>query len=231
MRHAPGLALAAAVLTAAAAHATTLERLSMGQLVEEADFVFEGVVTDVTYRNSTVSGPDDVVRPYTFVTLDVLRSFKGRSAAGSRIVLRLPGGRRGNGRTLMVSGVPVFQPGDRDILFVQRNGQDWCPLVGWEYGRFRIIGGAVHRDDGAPLWLSAEDEPTVAPTTGETPPAGSRAADAGTFAQAVERRVRERYDDETLAQLPPAPSADPALPFRVRRLTETPAPSDPAATH
>jgi hypothetical protein len=228
MRHAHRLALAAAALAATTASATTLDRPPLRQMIEEADLVFEGVVTGVVYRNSTVHGPDDVARPHAFVTYDVLRTFKGRSAAGSAIVLRMLGGPRGNGRTLMVSGIPTFRTGDHDLLFVRGNELDACPLAGWEHGRFRVVEGLVRRDDGLPVWLSADDELTDAPEADEAPPAGFRPADAGTFAQTVERRVHERYDEGTLAQLPPAASADSALPFRVRRLAETPAPPDPA---
>jgi len=226
MRHARNLALAAASLAATTASASTLDRPPLRQMVEDADLVFEGVVTDVTYRNSSVYGPDDVARPHTFVTFDVLRTFKGRSAAGSRIVLRLLGGSKGNGRTLEVLGVPLFAPGDRDVLFVARNGAEACPLVGWEHGRFRLVDGAVMRTGDQPLWLDAQDELVGPPESGSAIPPGSRPATPGEFASLVDRRVRERFDEDALAQLPPTHSADASAPFRIRRLRVVPPPAD-----
>jgi hypothetical protein len=37
-----------------------------------------------------------------------------------------------------VSDSPKFKPGDRDILFVQHNGEQFIPLVGIMHGRYRV---------------------------------------------------------------------------------------------
>ena len=56
-----------------------------------------------------------------------------------------------------VSGVPSFAPGERALLFVERNGTQFCPLVGVMHGRYRIAQRAsdgvevVFRDNGTPL--------------------------------------------------------------------------------
>ena len=228
MRYARSLALVASLSAlAGTTGATTLDRPTLRQMVEQADYVFEGVVTDVVYRNSTVVGPDDVDLPHTFVTFAVERSFKGRSAAGATIVLRLMGGLKADDLLLAVSGVPTFEPGDRELLFVRGNGTDLCPLVGWEYGRFNQDESHVLRAD-AELWLDAADELAGPPGADAStpPPIGARPATPGEFAALVDRRVRERYGDDELAHLPASPSADPSAPFRVRRFREHAPPAD-----
>ena len=37
-----------------------------------------------------------------------------------------------------VSGVPKFNPGERVILFVEKNGIQFCPLVGVFHGKFGL---------------------------------------------------------------------------------------------
>jgi hypothetical protein len=65
--------------------------------------------------------------------------------------MRFPGGTDGQGSFVEVSGVPVFEQGDQDLLFVRGNGEQGCPLVGCEWGRFRILNGAVYNTHGSPV--------------------------------------------------------------------------------
>ena len=58
--------------------------------------------------------------------------------------------------TLEVAGMPRFEPGGREIVFVEHAGPQICPLVAMAYGRYRVLldaAGAefVARDNGAPL--------------------------------------------------------------------------------
>src|SRR5204862_5167829 len=60
------------------------------------------------------------------------------------------------GETIEVSDAPRFKIGDRDILFVEHNGQQFIPLVGIMHGRFHLqtdSGGreTVTKDNGAAL--------------------------------------------------------------------------------
>ena len=52
--------------------------------------------------------------------------------------------------------MPTFEPGAREILFVERAGPQICPLVAMAYGRFRVLRDAtgadyIARDNGVPL--------------------------------------------------------------------------------
>jgi hypothetical protein len=40
--------------------------------------------------------------------------------------------------TMEISDAPQFKVGDRDILFVEKNGTQFIPLVGIMHGRFRV---------------------------------------------------------------------------------------------
>ena len=58
--------------------------------------------------------------------------------------------------TLVITDAPKFQVGNHDILFVEHNGQQFVPLVGIMYGRFRV----QHDDQtGRDIVLNNEGEP------------------------------------------------------------------------
>lgn len=65
--------------------------------------------------------------------------------------MRFQGGSDGQGGFVEVSGVPLLQPGEQDLLFVRNNGEKGCPLVDCERGRFRILKDAVYNTHGAPV--------------------------------------------------------------------------------
>src|SRR5262245_43894094 len=126
--------------------ATHTDPVSIQQLVKEAELIFEGVVTAVEYRVSDVATPDHVALPHTFVTFEIAQTLKGGAVPAHSITLRFQGGPDGKGNAMMVSGVPLFDVGNRDVLFVRGNGAELCPLVGWDQGRFRVIGDSVYTD-------------------------------------------------------------------------------------
>lgn len=68
---------------------------------------------------------------------------------------RLFGGRTANGEYMVSSAVPLFDVGERSIVFVRGNGAVKHPLVGWQQGRLRVVEGRVYSDDGREVQLSA----------------------------------------------------------------------------
>ena len=145
-----------AAAAAAPAPALTVDRVEAPALAGQADLVFLGTVVAVEYRNSDVEGPQHAAIPHTFVTFQIERAFKGRSEGGDLVTLRFRGGPDGRGRVLTVPGVPLFAVGERELLFVRRNGEAMCPLVGWHQGRLRLIDGLAYTDDGREVWLKAD---------------------------------------------------------------------------
>ncbi len=124
-------------------------------MLRQADLVFEGTVTDIQYRQSAKDLPDHVALPHTFVKFEVHQVVKGSYQKAS-LWLRFAGGTAPDGRILRVSHVPLFDVGERSILFVRRNGRASCPLVGGHGGRFRIHDGHVFNAHGRPLLWTPE---------------------------------------------------------------------------
>lgn len=119
---------------------------------QDAEAVLVGTVVAIEYG---ASAPDSqgFTTPHTWVTWKVERALKG-IREGATFTGRFIGGPNAE-RTgmLQVSGMPQFDLGDRDVLFVTHNGEWACPLVGGAHGRLRVIGDAVYTDDGRPLLL------------------------------------------------------------------------------
>lgn len=122
---------------------------NIGRLTQEAAFVFRGQAVKVQYRNlASAAG----TIPYTFVTYRVDKTISGTPKRF--VTLRFVGGPDGMGGFVAAIGVPMFQLGDQDILFVSNNGMTpgpsgSCALVGCELGRYRIVDGAVYNAGGA----------------------------------------------------------------------------------
>ena len=130
--------------------ATTVIPPTFDQLVTDAEFIFEGTVTE-TRSQWTGAGVDRHVM--TNVTFQIEDAVKG--APGTNYTLQMLGGTV-DGETMEVSDAPRFKVGDRDILFVEHNGTQFMPLVGIMHGRFHVQTDAaghevVAKDNGALL--------------------------------------------------------------------------------
>jgi hypothetical protein len=132
------LFLFAAVL----ARATSVEPPDFPALVRNADAIYRGYVTAVESRRVDPPGGRPLIR--TYVTFAVERTLKG--AEHTEIVLDFLGGTVGD-LTLEVSDMPVFTVGDHNLVFVQGNGRQFCPLVAVMHGRYRIEHDAAANRD------------------------------------------------------------------------------------
>ena len=107
-------------------------------------------------------------------------AFKG--TATHSLVLSLLGGRVGDDR-MEVSGMPQFHVGDRDFLFVARNGEVLCPLIAAGHGRYPVVPSAV---DHAAYVTRANHAPLRSTTQVITPlESDSINAQSSTDAQAL----------------------------------------------
>ncbi len=131
-------------------HATTVIPPTFDQLVQQAEVIFQGTVTNV---RSVWEGEGAQRHIDTYVTFQVQESVKGN--AGASYTIRMLGGTVGD-ETMEVTDTPKFNVGDRDILFVEHNNEQFVPLVGIKYGRFH-----VQRDEqtGRDVVLNDEGEP------------------------------------------------------------------------
>lgn len=168
---------------ASTAWATTVIPPSFAKLVGEADAIYRGRVTSVEARRvERRDGEGSVIK--TFVTFAVERVLKGPER--TEVTLEFLGGTVGD-ETMSVSGMPKFNLGAREIVFVQKNGVQFCPLVGLMHGRYRVLRDEatarehIARDNGMPLTDTAEVELPI-----RTMPEPVRAASA---AAAVSRAL------------------------------------------
>ena len=140
----------------ASARATTVVPPAFDALVNESDYIVRAVVKNVSAeKRASARG----VKIVTRVELDLLEVVAGSPPAN--VTLELLGGTVGE-ETLNVRGMPQFQVGDEDILFVRGNGRTICPLYGMMHGRYAIERDAasgrryVVRSDGMPLHDTAQ---------------------------------------------------------------------------
>ena len=129
--------------------ATTVIPPTFEQLVGQAEFIFQGTVTNT---QSVWTGEGAQRHIETYVTFQVEDNVKGQ--AGTSYTIQMLGGTVGD-ETFEVTDTPKFKVGDRDILFVEHNNDQFVPLVGISYGRFR-----VQRDEqtGKDVLLTNEGE-------------------------------------------------------------------------
>ena len=124
--------------------------LHLAHLAAGAELIFAGRVVEIRYAASTPSGGSPSL-PHTFVRYQVDEVLHG-THRDPYVTLRFFGGwDPASGRYLRVSGVPQFDLGDRDVLFVAGNGTRRAPLVGQEAGRLRIIDGHAFEESGRAL--------------------------------------------------------------------------------
>lgn len=130
--------------------ASTVIPPTFDQLVKQAEFIFQGTVTN---SQSVWEGEGAQRHIETYVTFNVEDNVKG--SAGTSYTIKMLGGTVGD-ETMEVTDTPKFQVGDRDILFVEHNNEQFVPLVGISHGRFH-----VQRDDqtGRDIVVNAEGVP------------------------------------------------------------------------
>ena len=188
------LAAALAVAAMIPAGATTVIPPSFDELVEQAQVIFQGTVTDVQSQWAGEGAERHIV---SYVTFRVDESIK--QEPGATYTLRMLGGTV-NGETMGVADAPVFKKGDRDILFIENNGTQFVPLVGIMHGRFRVLHDLttgkeiVTTNTGEPvtdvtalgknpLQADVDSHPSIMPATPET------ALDAAAFKAAIRGKL------------------------------------------
>jgi hypothetical protein len=186
MRRTSLLCALAIVAMARPAWPTTVVAPTFDELVLRAETVI--VARVVALRSAWVdsrAGRSIV----TDVTVSIERTLKGPTYAERSF--EFLGGTVGDD-TLAVAGMPEFHVGDRDVLFISEAGRPASPLVGFMYGRFRIIQDSrtgvdmVRTYDGRPL-ASTDEVGNVRPPAFIAPPRTLSLAD---FARAIGDKVR-----------------------------------------
>jgi hypothetical protein len=126
------LPLALLGISFSCATATTVIPPTFDQLVNQAELIFQGTVTDV---RSVWEGEGAQRHIDSYITFQIEENVKG--ATGASYTIRMLGGTVGD-ETMEVTDTPKFKRGDREILFVEHNNDQFVPLVGINNGRFHV---------------------------------------------------------------------------------------------
>jgi hypothetical protein len=182
----------AALLAGSAANATTVLPVSVNEMLDGAELVFEGRAIG---RRTAEDGGPGAMR--TCVSFEVLEVLKGPAVA-SPLELCFAGGRSRYGVTRSVMGLDRPLLGERGIYFVSSLGDPYLvhPLVGWDQGRFKVdADDKVTTAGGDPVVAldGGADEPTQggAARGARVAKRGARGAAPAMDAAAFKARLRE----------------------------------------
>jgi hypothetical protein len=179
--------------------ALTVVPRTFAELVELADWVLIGTVTQVT---SAAEAKGE--RIYTYVTLTDLEVIKGEWH-DTEYVLRVSGGvvdQRGE----IYPGLPQLAAGRRYLLFIRGNFSTLFPVVGLHQGIFRVEWDPVRQQ--TVVWPFS-DQASATTRDGRLPgqPRASTLPEAGVTVEAFVERIHTQL--RTLSQTGPgAGSAD-----------------------
>ena len=174
---------------------------TFAELVAESESI---VRAEVTALRSAHDG-DSPGRPIrTYVTFEVVRALKGVTPAADTLTLVFLGGTVGPD-TLSIPGMPAFSLGDREILFVARNGKTYCPLIAAGHGRYRILRDAatqrdyVARENRTPL---EDPEEVVLPLAGSDVVARLKSPARALSPEDFETRISRAVTGPTVPAVP-----------------------------
>lgn len=155
---------------------TTVLPIRFDDLVSKAEVIFVGEA--IENRSMHERRRDAPI--VTVVTFSVIRVLKGQ--VGLRTELEFLGGTVGN-EMLEVAGMPRFEVGNRDVLFVSSQRGAISPLVGFWHGRFRIVRDPTTGEEQVRAYNGAAVSSRLAPsaaagvaTFGPVSPADARGA-------------------------------------------------------
>ena len=197
-RSARFLAVAGAALFAAQdASASSVRSVSVNDMIDRAEVVFEGRVL-----GRRIVDDGDAKHLRTCVRFEVLEVVKGGDLA-SPLELCFAGGRSKAGITRGIAGLDLPAPGEHGIYFVESLADGrFSPISGWDQGRF-VVGrsGAVSTAGGqgvVALDGSAADEDGLSNGVAlgaRTAQPGARGAAAAMDVDAFKARVRELAEE------------------------------------
>jgi len=112
-------------------YASSVREVSMDEMLQQSQLVFEGTVTAVKGRENSQK------RIHTYVTFEVKDTIKG-DYPGDTLTLRFLGGTVGD-VTMKVSDMRLPQEGEHGIYFVESLERFQVnPLYGWSQGHFIV---------------------------------------------------------------------------------------------
>ncbi|HEY3738665.1 MAG TPA: hypothetical protein VGL53_02415 [Bryobacteraceae bacterium] len=143
----------------ASVSATTLERLSMGDMTDQSTMIVRGTVTSSAgeLRNGVIS---------THYQFAVSETWKGSS--GTKVDIYVPGG-TAQGFLQSVPGAPVLSPGVEYVIFLWTGPSGRPQIIGLSQGLFSVVSdksGLVYLNRGSVAEMMI-DAKTGRPVTDE----------------------------------------------------------------
>lgn len=112
-------------------HASSVREVSLNEMIQKSQFVFEGTVTAIEARENSKK------RIHTYITFEINEIIKGEYPR-KIITLRFVGGTVGE-LTMAVSDMRLPQEGEHGIYFVESLERlQVHPLYGWSQGHFIV---------------------------------------------------------------------------------------------
>jgi len=124
------IALGIAFLLTTSAHATTVLRLDLPQLVQQSDSIVQGHVESVTSQWDSTRNV-----AFTYVTINVEDPMKGERRR--TIAVRQLGGKVG-AMNVTIAGMPRFVKGEQVIVFLKAGDNGTFQIVGLNQGKYEI---------------------------------------------------------------------------------------------
>jgi hypothetical protein len=127
------LQLGLCMMGVGSASATVLLPADFTTVVAESVTIVHGRVADVS---SGLTGPRRTIE--SLVTVQVIESLKGASAADTSVTFRVPNGQVGRYRRVVI-GAPEFARGDEVVVFLQGRMPAIPTLYGLSQGVYRVV--------------------------------------------------------------------------------------------
>lgn len=120
-------------------------QLDLHALTGRAGLIFTGVVSALEYETDKATG-----MVYTYVTFRQIQSIKNITNRfkdpDEKLRMRLWGGLREDGKYLQKIPMPVFELGRIYLVFFKAGFWNYCPVVGWNQGYFRVVHSEIVGD-------------------------------------------------------------------------------------
>jgi len=126
--------LLAGLAAVTCAHATTLQQLSLDDMIQQSTGI---VRAQVTGSSSALRGQNI----YTYYHLQILETAKGAASPAREIDVAVPGGTL-NGRRDMVPGAPALTTGSQYVVFLWTGRSGLTQIIGLSQGLFLAINEA-----------------------------------------------------------------------------------------
>ena len=145
--------LAASLALVLALNATTLEQLTLEDMIRQSTSIVRARVGE---SHSAYKGP----AIYTYFPLQVLETWKttGRLDGRTAAEVAVPGGVV-DGIRQNVTGAAELQAGQEYILFLWTSRSGLTQVIGLSQGRFRVFGDMVQRPPASELMLDRSGRP------------------------------------------------------------------------